>query len=75
VDKLESEAAAEKAEIRRLIDSGIGNVTSKILVLKHVAMGNVTAVRGLLERIEREQESKQDQQVPPRSILPLPQAG
>lgn len=39
VDKLTGEAVAEKAEIRKLIDSGIGDVTSKILVLKHVAMG------------------------------------
>ena len=55
-------AAEEKAEIRRLIDSGINDVTNRILVLKHVAMGNVTAVKELLEKIEREQESKQNEQ-------------
>ena len=45
VEKLTGEAAEEKAEIRRLIDSGINDVTNRILVLKHVAMGNVTAVK------------------------------
>lgn len=62
VEKLTGEAAEEKAEIRRLIDSGINDVTNRILVLKHVAMGNVTAVKELLEKIEREQESKQNEQ-------------
>jgi len=62
ITTLEQEAQNEKEVIRRLIASGMSDVTDKISLLKNAAMANVSDVREMLVRIEAEQRAKQAQQ-------------
>jgi len=62
ITTLEQEAQNEKEVIRKLIASGMSDVTNKISLLKNAAMSNVSDVREMLVRIEAEQKAKQVQQ-------------
>eukprot|EP00961_Rhodomonas_salina_P243454 3289853-Rhodomonas_salina.1 len=62
ITTLAEDADNEKKVIRVLIDNGVQDVASKIQLLKSAAKANVTDVKLMLERIEREQKAKQEEQ-------------